>query len=99
MSEKEALKKQTLSRTGHRLVVSNTIARAKEILPPTGEEAAAEIKTKLKAYLNTIKKKRADIAPIDKEIEELTSAEGVEKEILDHGDFEAVGEEIICFYH
>ena len=97
MSEKEALKKKTLSRNGHRLVVSNTIAKAKEILPPPGEEAAAEIKTKLKAYLNTIEKKRADIAPIDKEIEELTSAEGVEKEILDRSDFEAVTEEIICF--
>ena len=48
MEEQEALKKKIKKRNGHQLVIKNTIAKAKELLPPPDEDTAPHAVTQLR---------------------------------------------------
>ncbi len=61
----ETLKKKTQTRNRHRLVVSNTIAKSKEFLPPVGTEAPAEIKPKLESFINIFEKQQRELEKLE----------------------------------
>eukprot|EP00795_Rhopilema_esculentum_P000835 gene835-10577_t len=49
MSEKETLKKKIQARNGHRLVVRKNVAKARELLPPRGQNLPPEQQSKLES--------------------------------------------------
>ena len=96
MAEQEALKKKIKKRNGHRLVIKNTIAKAKELLPPPDEDTAPRaVRVKLDSLRATIEKKRETIEALDDEIEELYDDQDIEREILERSELEEEIEEIL----
>ena len=91
------LKKKRTTRSGHKLVVTNTIKKAQEFLPHPGNEAAEEIKPRLESLKNTLQKERNTLDKLNGEVlGNLEKEDEIEKEILDSAAVDAEIEEIIC---
>ena len=81
MSDEEALKKKLQNRPGHRLVIRNTLSKARELLSETtyGSVPPTAVKLKLETIRNTLEKKQSVIASLDEEIEDLCDEKDVQK--------------------
>ena len=93
----EAAKRKSRTRQGHRLVVSNAIAKAQSILPPPGTEASADIKPKLESLKNTLIKERSEITKLNDDIlENVKDDDQIKKEILESAEVDEEIEDAIC---
>ena len=91
------LKKKITTRSGHKLVVTNTIKKAQEFLPHPGNEAAEEIKPRLESLKNSLQKERNTLDKLNGEVlGNLEKEDEIEKEILESAAVDAEIEEVIC---
>ena len=94
----EDLRKNLKTRSGHRLVVKNAIAKNKELIPPAGTPVPNEVKPKLISFKNTLLRKRNDLETIDADIlGALKKDEEIEKEILEREEIEQESDDYLSF--
>ena len=94
----EDLRKNLKTRSGHRLVVKNAIAKNKELIPPAGTPVPNEVKPKLISFKNTLLRKRNDLETIDANIlGALKKDEEIEKEILEREEIEQEIDDYLSF--
>ena len=94
----EDLRKNLKTRSGHRLVVKNAIAKNKELIPPAGTPVPNEVKPKLISFKNTLLRKRNDLETIDADIlGALKKDEEIEKEILEREEIEQEIDDYLSF--
>ena len=96
MAEKEQLKKRIQTRNGHRLVVRNSIAKARDAVTALNSNPSVDLQTQLESIRNSLQRKRDIIAALDQEISNLQDQAEIEKDILDRTDFEDELEQTIC---
>ena len=91
--------KNIQTRNGHRLVVRNSQASVKEIFQKYKENLdtiPVADRAKLQSFKRTLDKQEKDIALLDKLIEEATTGDDIEKEIVDKLEFGSILQETIC---
>ena len=96
MAEKQQLKKRIQTRNGHRLVVRNSIAKARDAVTALNSKPSVDLQTQLESIRNSLQRKRDIIAALDQEISNLQDQAEIEKDILDRTDFEDELEQTIC---
>ena len=96
MAEKEQLKKRIQTRNGHRLVVRNSIAKARDAVTALNSNPSVDLQTQLESIRNSLQRKRDIIAALDQEISNLQDQAELEMDILDRTDFEDELEQTIC---